>query len=145
MSHALSCAKKAQLMGEVPVGAVVIRENKIIAATYNQTITSCDPSAHAEVQALRQAAQQQKNHRLVDVTLYVTLEPCLMCLGAMIQARIQRLVFGAYDTRCGILSQQASSLQDVRLNHRFQITGGVLAEEAAQILKNFFYNVVKLT
>ncbi len=138
MQHALSCAKQAQLMGEVPVGAVVMQQNKIIATAYNQTISSCDPSAHAEIQALRQAAQQQQNHRLVEATLYVTLEPCLMCLGAMIQARIQRLVFGAYDTRCGILSQKKSILQDVRLNHRFQITEGVLAEEAGQLLKDFF-------
>jgi tRNA(adenine34) deaminase len=138
MGQALFYAKQAQLMGEVPVGAVVIQKNKIIAAAYNQTITSCDPSAHAEIQALRQAAQQQQNHRLVDVTLYVTLEPCLMCLGAMIQARIQRLVFGAYDTRLGILSKKKSLLQDINLNHRFQITGGILEKETAQLLKDFF-------
>jgi tRNA(adenine34) deaminase len=135
MQRALKTAERAEMSGEVPVGAVLVMNKTIIYTAYNQTLTHCDPTAHAEVLVLQQAAKQLKNHRLVESTLYVTLEPCLMCVGAMIQARIKRLVFGAYDLRFGVMSQW-HHLKG--LNHNFNFTDGVLAETCAEKLQKFF-------
>lgn len=138
MQAALACAKQSIEEGEVPVGAVLVINNQIIAKNYNQTITQCDPTAHAEILVLRQAAELIHNYRLLEATLYVTLEPCLMCVGAMIQARIKRLVFAAYDKRLGALASVANVLQTKGINHRFSISDGLLADESAEILKTFF-------
>ncbi|MDD4893453.1 MAG: tRNA adenosine(34) deaminase TadA [Candidatus Rickettsiella isopodorum] len=135
MKQALKAAELAEMSGEVPVGAVLVLNKQIICTAYNQTLTHCDPTAHAEVLLLQQAAKQLKNHRLLETTLYVTLEPCLMCVGAMIQARIKRLVFGAYDLRFGVMSQW-HHLKG--LNHNFNFTDGVLAETCAEKLQKFF-------
>lgn len=136
MQHALKAAERADMCGEVPIGAVLVQNKQIISTTYNQTCTRCDPTAHAEVLLLQHAAKQLKNYRLVESTVYVTLEPCLMCVGAMIQARIKRLVFGAYDTRFGVISSQWQLLKG--LNHTFDFTDGLLAETCAEKLQQFF-------
>ncbi|MFZ0219664.1 MAG: tRNA adenosine(34) deaminase TadA [Candidatus Aquirickettsiella sp.] len=136
MQEALKAAERAEMSGEVPVGAVLVLNNQIIASAYNQTLTHCDPTAHAEILLLQQAAKQLKNHRLLDTSLYVTLEPCLMCVGAMIQARIKRVVFGAYDPQCGVITTQLHRLKG--LNHSFNVTDGVLAEACAEKLQQFF-------
>lgn len=136
MQRALEAAELAERDGEIPVGAVLVLNQQIICSAYNQTLTRCDPTAHAEILLLQQAAKQLKNHRLVESTLYVTLEPCLMCVGAMIQARIKRLVFGAYDTRFGVITTQWSLLKGQ--NHTFDFTDGLLAEICAEKLQKFF-------
>jgi tRNA(adenine34) deaminase len=136
MQQALKAAELAAMSGEVPVGAVLVLDKQIICTAYNQTLTHCDPTAHAEVLLLQQAAKQLKNHRLLESTLYVTLEPCLMCVGAMIQARIKRLVFGAYDPRFGAITTQLHRLKG--LNHTFNFTDGLLAEACAEKLQQFF-------
>ena len=138
MRAALAEAKVAAEEGEVPVGAVVVAGGEIIARGHNRSETDNDPSAHAEIVALREAAQKAGNYRLTDGTLYVTLEPCAMCMGALVQARIERLVFGAYDPKAGAAGS-AIDLSDSRsFNHRFEINGGVLAGECAEVLKSFF-------
>lgn len=138
MRAALAEAAAAAARGEVPVGAVVIADSEIIARGHNRSICDTDPSAHAEIVALRAAARAQKNYRLPHATLYVTLEPCVMCVGAIVQARIGRVVFAAYDDKAGALGS-AEDLTDSRaLNHRFEINGGVLADEAGALLKTFF-------
>lgn len=136
MQQALQAAQLAQMQDEVPVGAVLVMNQQIISSAYNQTLTQCDPTAHAEILLLQQAAKQLKNHRLLDTTLYVTLEPCLMCVGAMIQARIKRLVFGAYDVRFAGITRYESLLKGH--NHRFDFTDGILAESCAEKLQQFF-------
>jgi tRNA(adenine34) deaminase len=136
MQQALKAAELAAMCGEVPVGAVLVVNKQIICTAYNQTLTHCDPTAHAEVLLLQRAAKQLKNHRLLESTLYVTLEPCLMCVGAMIQARIKRLVFGAYDSRFGVIMSQLYLLKG--LNHTFDFTDGILAETCAEKLQKFF-------
>lgn len=136
MQQALKAAEHAEICGEVPVGAVLVLNQQILCTTYNQTLTLCDPTAHAEVLLLRQASKQLKNHRLLESTVYVTLEPCLMCIGAMIQARIKRLVFGAYDPRFGAITTQLHRLK--KLNHTFDFTDGILAEACAEKLQQFF-------
>jgi len=138
MRAAIAEAEKARESGEVPVGAVVTRSGAIIGHGFNRTISDCDPSAHAEVVAIRMAAEQQKNHRLSGSTIYVTLEPCAMCVGAMIHARIQRLVFGAYDTQAGAAGSVLDLSEIKELNHRIEINGGLLDEECSMILKDFF-------
>ncbi len=138
MHQALEAAASAARHGEVPVGAVLVRDGGVLACTYNQPIGLCDPSAHAEILALRQAAAAVKNYRLPGATLYVTLEPCVMCVGAMIQARIARLVYGAADPKDGAVASLYRLAEDSRLNHRFEVRGGVLAEESAALLKAFF-------
>lgn len=138
MSRALAWARSAAQAGEVPVGAVLVRDGQIIGACGNQSIGACDPTAHAEIIALRAAAARVGNYRLVDSTLYVTLEPCPMCAGAMIHARIARVVFGAADPRAGAAGTVCNLLQTDFLNHRADVVGGVLAGECANLLREFF-------
>ena len=135
---AIDLAKKAETAGEVPIGALLVKDDHIIAEGYNQPITSNDPTAHAEVIALRNAAKTLGNYRLVNTTLYVTLEPCAMCIGALIQARVSRLVFGAFDKRAGAVASVFRLLDKSSLNHRIDWQGGVLASECAQVLQQFF-------
>jgi tRNA(adenine34) deaminase len=138
MRAALAEAELAAGANEIPVGAVVMANGETIANGHNRSITDNDPSAHAEIIALRNAALAQSNYRLSGATLYVTLEPCVMCVGAIVQARIERLVFGAYDDKAGALGS-ATDLSDSRaLNHRFEINGGLFADESAALLQNFF-------
>jgi tRNA(adenine34) deaminase len=138
MRVALDCARQAEVEGEVPVGCVIVQNEMELARGYNQPIISHDPTAHAEVQALRKAAKTIGNYRLLDTTLYVTLEPCAMCVGAILHARVQRVVFGASDPKAGALSSLFHLADEVRLNHRLEYSGGVLAEESAQLLRSFF-------
>ncbi len=138
MRAALAEAGVAAAEGEVPVGAVVIADSEIIATGHNRSICDTDPSAHAEIVALRAAARAQDNYRLPNATLYVTLEPCVMCVGAIVQARIGRVVFGAYDDKAGALGSATDLTDSKALNHRFEINGGLLAEESGVLLKTFF-------
>lgn len=138
MAAALAEAHQAAERGEVPVGAVLVFDNRIIARAGNRTIADCDPTAHAEIVALRAAAKMLKNYRLPGATLYVTIEPCAMCCGAMIQARIARLVYGADDLKGGAVRSCFSVLDHPQLNHRVEVTSGVLADESAAALKTFF-------
>ena len=138
MRAALAEAEKAAGEGEIPVGAVVVVNGEIIATGRNCSIATSDPSAHAEIVALRAAGSGLGNYRLPDATLYVTLEPCVMCTGAIVQARLNRLVFGAYDEKAGALGS-VEDLSDSRaLNHRFEINGGLLADECSSLLRTFF-------
>jgi tRNA(adenine34) deaminase len=138
MRLALEQAQKAYELGEVPVGAVAVYEGDIIGAGFNRKESDQDPTAHAEMIALRQAAQKLGNWRLIGVTLYCTLEPCPMCAGAMIQGRLQRLVYGAKDTRFGADGTIMEVLSEPAFNHRVLVTPGVLAEEAGELLQRFF-------
>ncbi len=138
MRLALAEAQKAMEAGEVPVGAVVVRDGEVIASAHNAPVGLSDPSAHAEVLALRRAAAAAGNYRLAGTTLYVTIEPCLMCAGALVQARVARLVFGATDPKGGAVVSLYRVLEDPRLNHRIDVTGGVLAAECGEILSRFF-------
>src|ERR1700734_1582170 len=138
MSEALEEAREAAERGEVPIGAVLVIDNEIVARAGNRTITHCDPTAHAEILALRDAALKTGNYRLLGATLYVTIEPCAMCCGAMIQARISRLVYGADDARAGGVRSCFSVLDHPQLNHRVATTSGILAEDSAAILREFF-------
>ena len=138
MSRALELARFAEANGEVPVGAVIVKENQIIGEGWNQPITTHDPSAHAEMLAMRAAAKSLGNYRLLDTTLYVTLEPCAMCAGAMVHARIKRLVYAATDPRAGAAGTLFNIVQHDALNHRVEVTGGVLEGECAAVLRNFF-------
>jgi len=138
MHEALSLAEHANNQKEVPVGAVVVQEDKIIGKGWNQPITNHDPSAHAEIMALRDAAKTLGNYRLVETTLYVTLEPCLMCVGAILHARVKRLVFGAADSKTGAAGSVFDVLEDERHNHRVEVQGGVLEKQSAELLQAFF-------
>jgi len=138
MRAALAGAKLAAELGEVPVGAVVVAGGEIVARGHNRSETDSDPSAHAEIVALREAARKEGNYRLTGATLYVTLEPCAMCMGALVQARIDRLVFGAYDPKAGAAGSAIDLSDSPSFNHRFEINGGVLAEECGAVLKAFF-------
>jgi len=138
MRAALAQAGLAERAGEVPVGAAVVIGGDVVATGYNRTISDTDPSGHAEVVALRAAARKLGNHRLPDATLYVTLEPCVMCVGAIGQARIARMVFGAYDDKAGALGSATDLSYSKALNHRFEINGGLLADECGALLKVFF-------
>lgn len=139
MQHALDLARKAEQEGEVPVGAVLIdQQSALIGEGWNRPITEHDPTAHAEIQALRAAASNIHNYRLVDTTLYVTLEPCIMCIGAIIHARVKRLVFAAEDPRAGAVCNIYTVPADGKLNHHVEVVGGVLAEESSHLLKSFF-------
>jgi len=138
MHSALELAGLAQEAGEVPVGAVVVKNGVIIGRGYNRPISTADPTAHAEVVALRDAARHLGNYRLADCTLYVTLEPCAMCVGAIFHARIARLVYGAADPKTGACGSVINLLAETQLNHHTQVTGSVLAEEGMLRLKRFF-------
>lgn len=138
MRAAMEEARGASLRGEVPVGAVVVLSGKIIASAGNRTIADCDPTAHAEVVALRAAARAAGNYRLMGAAIYVTIEPCAMCAGAMIQARIGRLVYGADDPKAGAVRSCFSILENAQLNHQVEVTSGILKEEAAVLLREFF-------
>ncbi len=138
MEAALAEARAAAERGEVPIGAVVVIENQIVARAGNRTITDCDPTAHAEIVALREAAKAIGNYRLLGASLYVTIEPCAMCAGAMIQARIARLVYGADDAKGGAVRSCFSIFEHPSLNHRVEVMPGLCAEEAAALLKDFF-------
>ncbi len=138
MRLALAEAQKAMEAGEVPVGAVVVRGGEVIASAHNAPVGLSDPSAHAEVLALRRAAAAAGNYRLAGTTLYVTIEPCLMCAGAIVHARVSRLVFGATDPKGGAAVSLYRVLEDDRLNHRVEVAGGVLAAECGEILSRFF-------
>ena len=135
---ALAEARRASEAQEVPVGAVVVAGNEVIGSGHNSSITDSDPSGHAELIALRSAAQNIGNHRLIGATLYVTLEPCVMCVGAIAQARIRRVVFGAYDRKAGALGSVEDLSESRALNHRFEVNGGLLDEECGALLKAFF-------
>ena len=138
MGEALAEADKAARIGEVPIGAVIVYEEKIIARAHNLKETTGDPTAHAEILALRTAAQLRQGWRLSGATLYTTLEPCPMCAGAMVMARIGRLVYGAKDPKAGSAGTLMNIVQDQRFNHKVEITSGVLATECGNILKEFF-------
>jgi len=138
MRLALREADRARREQEVPVGAIVVRDGRVIARAYNRPIHLKDPTAHAEVLALRRATRKVGNYRLTGCTLYVTIEPCAMCAGAMVQARLKRVVFGASDPKAGAGGSVLSVLNHPRLNHRVEVTEGVLGEDCAAILKKFF-------
>lgn len=138
MQAALAEARQAVIVGEAPVGAVVSIGGEIVAVGHNRTLTDHDPSGHAEIVVLRDAGRAVNNHRLVDATLYVTLEPCAMCVGAIVQARIARVVFGAYDPKAGALGSVIDLSGSSAFNHRFEIHGGLLADECAVVLQEFF-------
>jgi tRNA(adenine34) deaminase len=138
MQTALVLAARAAAAGEVPVGAVLVQGESLLAEGWNQPIAAHDPTAHAEVVALRAAGQSLGNYRFADTTLYVTLEPCLMCVGAIVHARIARLVFGAYDPKSGAVTSCMHGFEVPGLNHQVTSSGGVMADECGALLKQFF-------
>lgn len=138
MQLALEEASAAAVAGEVPIGALMVRDGKILARSGNRTIHDCDPSAHAEMVVIREAARSLKNYRLAGTTLYVTLEPCSMCAGAIIQARIPRLVYGADDPKGGAVRSCFEVLTNASLNHQVEVVPGALAAECASLLQSFF-------
>ena len=138
MVLALEEAQAAALAGEVPVGAVVVLDDRVVARAGNRTIADCDPTAHAEIVALRAAAKQLGNYRLGGATLYVTLEPCTMCAGAIVQARLARLVYGCDDPKGGAVRSCFAALDHPMLNHRVEVTRGVLADQCAATIQAFF-------
>ncbi len=138
MCEAITLAYKAEAQGEVPVGAVVVMSGECVGEGWNQSIRQCDPSAHAEIIALREAAERLQNYRLPDTTLYVTLEPCAMCAGAILHARIARVVFGAYDPKAGAADSVFPLLGTHKLNHRVVVEAGLMEEKCSTLLKTFF-------
>ncbi len=138
MQKALVCAQRAEAIDEIPVGAVLVKDDELIAEGWNQSITLNDPSAHAEMMAIRGAGKALNNYRLIDCTLYVTLEPCSMCAGLLVHSRIKRLVFGATDLKTGSAGSIMNLVQEPRLNHQLEVTSGVLAEQCAEQLSAFF-------
>jgi tRNA(adenine34) deaminase len=138
MEEALRAAQRALEEGEVPVGAVVVREGKLLGRGWNRNIAVCDPTAHAEVMALREAGAAVGNHRLEDCDLFVTIEPCAMCAGALVHARIKRLVYGADDPKAGAVRSVMQVLNHPLLNHRVEVRAGVLAGRSAELLQAFF-------
>ena len=138
MARALEQARLAAVQGEVPVGAVLVREGALLAEGHNLTITTSDPTAHAEVVAIRKAAARQGDWRLEGTTLYCTLEPCTLCCGAMVLARVPRVVYGAMDPKAGMAGTLGNLLQDPRLNHQAEVTSGVLAQASSTLLQGFF-------
>jgi tRNA(adenine34) deaminase len=138
MARALELARAAEAEGEVPVGAVIVRDGEVLAEGQNRTVRDADPTAHAEVVAIRRAATEQGDWRLLDTTLYVTLEPCAMCAGAVVLARIPRVVYAADDPKAGMGGSLDNLLEDARLNHRCTVVRGVRAEESSEMLRAFF-------
>jgi tRNA(adenine34) deaminase len=138
MQHALKAAQHALTIDEVPVGAVIVKNDELISSANNMPIKHHDPSAHAEIVALRSAAQKLQNYRLVDTTIYVTLEPCMMCAGAMLHARVKRLVFGASDPKTGVAGGRFNWLADAKHTHKIEIVGGILQQDCSALLKSFF-------
>ena len=138
MAHAIRLAREAQQRSEVPVGAVVVHQGRVLGEGHNRTVTDADPTAHAEVVAIRAAAAELGEWRLTDCTLYVTLEPCAMCAGAIVLSRILRVVFATQDPKAGMAGSLENLLQDSRLNHRCAVTSGVRGKEASELLKTFF-------
>lgn len=138
MTEALRLARQANEHGEVPVGAVLVRDNQVIGRGWNQPITAADPSAHAEIVALRQAAIELHNYRLPETTMYVTLEPCIMCAGAIIHARVKRLVYGAPDPKTGAAGSVFDVFASGRVNHIVAVEGGLMAEACGDVLRRFF-------
>ncbi|WP_442864408.1 tRNA adenosine(34) deaminase TadA [Alteromonas sp. PRIM-21] len=138
MKHALTLADKAESIGEVPVGACVVLNGELIGEGYNTPITDNDPSAHAELRAVKEAASKVQNYRLIDATLYVTLEPCSMCAGMLVHARVKRVVFGAKDAKTGAAGSVMNLLQHPALNHQIEVVSGLLADECANKLSDFF-------
>ena len=138
MRAARAEAKVAATVGEIPVGAVVVKNGEVIGVGMNRSIQDTDPTAHAEIVAIRAAAQAEQNYRLNSTTIYVTLEPCAMCIGAMIQARISRLVFGAYDDKAGAAGSVLDLADNRQLNHQIEVNGGLQEKECAAVLKKFF-------
>ena len=138
MHLAIAQAQAAALRGEVPVGALVVLDNRIVSAAGNRTITDCDPTAHAEIVALRDAARKTGNYRLIGASLFVTVEPCAMCAGALVQARVARLVYGADEPKGGAIRTCMQVLDAPALNHRVEVVSGVLAKESVQLLQSFF-------
>ena len=138
MAQALALAHKAEAAGEVPVGAVLVKDNQLIAEGWNQPITSHDATSHAEIMAMRAAGKKLNNYRLIDTTMYVTLEPCSMCVGAMIHARVAKVVYGAPEPRTGALGGAFDLLAANQHNHVFEVEAGVLAEESKTLLQEFF-------
>jgi tRNA(adenine34) deaminase len=138
MQQALEQAQQAAMAGEVPVGAVLVRDGQVISKGFNQPISNSDPSAHAEMMAMRAAAQDEANYRLPGTTLYVTLEPCTMCAGAMLHARVGRVVFGAADPKTGAAGSVLNIFSEKQINHQTQVEGGIMADECGQVLRDFF-------
>lgn len=138
MQRALKQAHAARILDEVPIGAVIVCNDELFSEAHNLTRTNSDPTAHAELLAIREAARKQGDWRLTDATLYVTLEPCAMCAGAMVLSRIKRLVFATFDPKAGMTGSLGCIVQDQRLNHRMQVTSGVLADECSEMLRAFF-------
>jgi len=138
MQHALQLANQAAQKGEVPVGAVLVLDDTLIGEGFNSPIAQHDPTAHAEILAMREGAAVMQNYRLINTTLYVTLEPCLMCVGAMVHARIKRVVFGAKDPKAGAIVSQIKGLQQLFLNHRIEYVDGLLESECGALLREFF-------
>ena len=138
MQRALELARAAAAVGEVPVGAIIVHDDRLIAEAHNLTLTENDPTAHAEMAALRRAARRLGSSRLLDTTMYVSLEPCAMCAGALVLAKVRRLVFGATDPKTGMCGSLGCIVTDPRLNHRLQLTQGVLEGDAGELLRGFF-------
>ena len=138
MSLALEQARKAEEEGEVPVGAILVKDGLLIAKAHNQPISTNDATAHAEIQVLRAAGKELKNYRLTGTSLYVTLEPCAMCLGAIMHARVERVVFGAHDPKTGVCGSSENLMDANCFNHKINLVSGVLENECRQLLKNFF-------
>ncbi|MDE2654420.1 MAG: tRNA adenosine(34) deaminase TadA [Gemmatimonadota bacterium] len=138
MARALEMARAGEVRGEVPVGAVIVRGGDLLAESHNRTVERCDPTAHAESLAIREGARRLGDWRLAGCTLYTTLEPCAQCAGAIVLARVSRLVFGAHDPKGGMAGSLENLVQDPRLNHRVELLGGVLAEESSVLLRRFF-------
>jgi tRNA(adenine34) deaminase len=138
MKQAIEMAQKALIIDEVPVGAVIVKDNKVIGSGYNQVISTNDATAHAEIQAIRSAGHDISNYRVIESTLYVTMEPCMMCVGAIVHARIDRIVFGAYDHKTGMALTRDSCFDKPYHNHKVRVFGGVLELNCASLLKDFF-------
>lgn len=138
MRYAIRLAQRAEQQGEVPIGAVIVKDDQCIAEGWNMPIATHDPTAHAEIMAIRRAGAALENYRLCDATLYVTLEPCMMCMGAISHARLKRLVFGAFDPKRGAVCNALSLTDASFLNHRVNWVGGVMEEECGELLKDFF-------